>query len=116
MVFNEIFEVKKNDFDDDLKFDTLNLNKSLSPSSNLDAYSSEPSLPKEWKYVNSHRKELIIGDTSKMVQTHSSLKNFCVNAAFVSQIEPKCIDKAMKDDSWVITMQEELNQFERNEV
>ena len=59
MVFNEIFEVKKNNFDDDLNFDTLNSNESLSPFNNLDTSSSEPSLPKEWKYIDAHHKELI---------------------------------------------------------
>ena len=34
----------------------------------------------------------------------------------MSQIEPKYINEVLKDDSWVIAMQEELNQFERNEV
>ena len=84
--------------------------------SHLNASSSEISLPKEWKYIDAHPKELIIGDTSKGVQTRSSFKNFCANAAFLSQIEPKYIDEALKDDFWVIAMQEELNQFERNEV
>ena len=82
----------------------------------MNASSSEISLPKEWKYVDAHPKEQIIGDTSKGVQTRSSFKNFYANAAFLSQIEPKCIDEALKDDFWIIAMQEELNQFERNEV
>ena len=66
--------------------------------------------------MDAHPKELIIGDTSKGVQTRSSFKNFCANAAFLSQIELNCIDEALKDDFWFIAMQEELNQFERNEV
>ena len=90
--------------------------KPPSPTSNLDASTSKTSLPKDWKYVDAHPKELILGDTSRGVQTRSSFKNFCANAAFLSQIEPKCVDEAMKDDSWIIAMQDELNQFERNEV
>ena len=67
VIFNELPKFKKNDFDDDFNFDALNLNKNSSPPSNLYAYSSKESLPKDWKYVNAHRKELIIGDTSKYV-------------------------------------------------
>ena len=84
VVFNEISEIKKNDLDDDVNFDSLNLNETPSPTSNLDASTSETSLPKDWKYVDAHPKELILGDTSKGVQTRSSFKNFCANAAFLS--------------------------------
>jgi len=31
--------------------------------------------------------------------------------AFVSQIEPKTICDALKDENWVATMHDELNQF-----
>ncbi|CAL9120596.1 unnamed protein product, partial [Musa textilis] len=69
----------------------LNLNEPSPQNDNLDASSSQTSLPKEWKYVDAHPKELIIGDASKGVQTRSSFKNFCAHAAFLSQVEPKCI-------------------------
>ena len=36
--------------------------------------------------------------------------------AFVSMIEPKNIKEAIIYDNWIIAMQEELNQFERNNV
>ena len=36
--------------------------------------------------------------------------------AFVSQIEPTKVDEALGDDQWIVAMQEELNQFERNQV
>ena len=35
---------------------------------------------------------------------------------FVSLIEPKNINEAIIDEHWIIAMQEELNQFERNKV
>jgi hypothetical protein len=34
----------------------------------------------------------------------------------LSQIEPKNINEAIEDESWILAMQEELNQFERNKV
>ena len=35
---------------------------------------------------------------------------------FLSQIEPKSFKEAEKDESWIVIMQEELNQFERSDV
>ena len=34
----------------------------------------------------------------------------------LSKEEPKKVEDALKDADWVIAMQEELNEFERNEV
>jgi hypothetical protein len=73
-------------------------------------------LPKSWNVVHSHPKELIIDEVERGVSTRSKLKNICNNMAFLSQIEPKNINKAIEDESWILAMQEELNQFERNKV
>ncbi|GJT67484.1 retrovirus-related pol polyprotein from transposon TNT 1-94 [Tanacetum coccineum] len=43
-------------------------------------------------------------------QNHSNF--FC----FISTIKPKDVKEALKDKSWVVTMQEELNQFVANDV
>ena len=34
----------------------------------------------------------------------------------LSLIEPTTIDEALSDDGWILSMQEELNQFQRNDV
>ena len=34
----------------------------------------------------------------------------------MSQIEPKNVNDALSDNNWVITMQDELNQFTKNDV
>lgn len=34
----------------------------------------------------------------------------------LSIIEPKTVEEALSDDGWILTMQEELNQFQRNDV
>lgn len=36
--------------------------------------------------------------------------------AFDFQIEPSKVKDALYDDKWIIVMQEELNQFEKNKV
>ncbi|GJV04992.1 hypothetical protein Tco_1338561 [Tanacetum coccineum] len=43
-------------------------------------------------------------------QNHSNF--FC----FISTMEPKNVNEALGDESWVIAMQEELNQFVANDV
>ncbi|KAH9671118.1 hypothetical protein KPL70_017229 [Citrus sinensis] len=43
-------------------------------------------------------------------------RNTCEHAAFISQIEPKSFADAENDESWIMAMQKELNQFERNNV
>ena len=34
----------------------------------------------------------------------------------LSVIEPATVDEALSDDGWILAMQEELNQFQRNDV
>ena len=34
----------------------------------------------------------------------------------LSMIEPTTVDEALLDDGWILAMQEELNQFQRNDV
>jgi hypothetical protein len=41
---------------------------------------------------------------------------FCEHFSFISSIEPKKIDKTMKDVDWVNAIHEELNNFTRNQV
>ena len=50
------------------------------------------------------------------MQTRSRLASFCEYFSFVSSIEPKKIDEAMRDVDWVNAMHEELNNFIRNQV
>jgi len=34
----------------------------------------------------------------------------------ISMIEPTTVDETLSDDGWILAMQEELNQFQRNDV
>ncbi|GJS15025.1 hypothetical protein Tco_0409497 [Tanacetum coccineum] len=45
-------------------------------------------------------------------QAQNQSNFFC----FISTIEPKNVNKALKNESWIIAMQEELNQFVANDV
>jgi hypothetical protein len=58
----------------------------------------------------------ILGDIDKGVTTRSRLANFCEHYSFVSSIEPFRVEEALQDPDWLLAMQEELNNFKRNEV
>ena len=66
--------------------------------------------------MQNHPTEQILGDPSQGVETRSSLRNICNHLAFLSQIESKRFEDVENDEFGINTMQEELNQFERNEV
>jgi hypothetical protein len=78
-------------------------------------YSSSLSIPPSWKSVVDHPKELIIDHTADKVRTRKSFLDK-TNMAMISQIEPKSINEAITDQSWIEAMTEELSQFERNKV
>ncbi|GJY80658.1 retrovirus-related pol polyprotein from transposon TNT 1-94, partial [Tanacetum coccineum] len=40
----------------------------------------------------------------------------CLYVNFLSEMEPKKLIKALEEEGWIIAMQEEMNQFERNKV
>ncbi|XP_071726858.1 uncharacterized protein [Rutidosis leptorrhynchoides] len=54
--------------------------------------------------------------TSQTPMYDDAIANYCLYTSFLSLIEPKKIDEALKDDDWVEAMTEELMEFERNEV
>ena len=58
----------------------------------------------------------ILGSISKGVTTRSRLATFCEHYLFVSSLESLKVDEALDDPDWVMAMQEELNNFTRNEV
>jgi uncharacterized membrane protein YciS (DUF1049 family) len=77
-----------------------------------------------------HPSENIIGSLHEGVKTRSQLQsnvasvqsfytaqtetaNICKFRCFLSQIEPKSVKEALKEDSWIDAMQEELSQFEK---
>ncbi|GJS82608.1 retrovirus-related pol polyprotein from transposon TNT 1-94 [Tanacetum coccineum] len=67
------------------------------------------------KESKNHPLDQVIGNLNQrtlrsQAQNHSNF--FC----FISTIEPKDVKEALKDESWVVAMQEELNQFVANDV
>jgi hypothetical protein len=63
-----------------------------------------------------HPVNSILGDIHKGVTTRSQVAHFCEHYSFVSSIEPYRVEEALRDFDWVLAIQEELNNFTRNEV
>jgi hypothetical protein len=63
-----------------------------------------------------HPVNSILGDIHKGVTTRSRVAHFYEHYSFVSSIEPYRVEDALRDSDWVLAMQEELNNFTRNEV
>jgi hypothetical protein len=58
----------------------------------------------------------ILGDIHKGVTTRYRVAHFCEHYFFLSSIEPHMVEEALQDSDWVLAMQEELNNFTRNEI
>ncbi|KAK1401416.1 hypothetical protein POM88_001021 [Heracleum sosnowskyi] len=78
--------------------------------------SSRSNIPRQTVWNRAHPFELIIGDPGVGVKTRSATQNECHYSAFLSEMEPKKTEEALTDPDWVITMQDELNQFEQQQV
>jgi hypothetical protein len=63
-----------------------------------------------------HLVNSILDDIHKGVTTRSRVTHFCEHYSFVSSIEPYRVEDELRDSDWVLAMQEELNNFTRNEV
>ncbi|CAN1335388.1 Retrovirus-related Pol polyprotein from transposon TNT 1-94 [Linum perenne] len=62
-----------------------------------------------------HPPSLVIGSPSARLITRSKHSLFD-QQAMISLTEPKNTKEALKDENWIIAMQEELNQFQRSQV
>ncbi|GJT24651.1 retrovirus-related pol polyprotein from transposon TNT 1-94 [Tanacetum coccineum] len=65
----------------------------------------------------------IIGEPLAGITTISRIKDSnvasafeCLYINFISKMKPKKLIEALEEEGWIIAMQEELNQFERNKV
>jgi len=73
-------------------------------------------LPIDWRYSISHPKDLILRDPSNGVKTRHELRKEVNHSAFILMTEPTNINQVLSDEFWILVIQEELNQFVRNDV
>nr|GEZ62572.1 retrovirus-related Pol polyprotein from transposon TNT 1-94 [Tanacetum cinerariifolium] len=67
------------------------------------------------KESRNHTLENVIGNLNQRTlrsQPQNQSNFFC----FISTIEPKNVNEALRDESWIVVMQEELNQFIANHI
>src|SRR3954469_6950885 len=79
--------------------------------------SEEPTIKRSSILNSAHSEDVIIGNKEDPIRTRAFLKNNAeCQLGLVSLIEPTSVDQALEDADWIIAMQEELNQFTRNDV
>jgi len=69
-----------------------------------------------FKYKSSHPEDQIIGNKESPKRTRSHFRPEESALGLLSMIEPTKVDEALADDGWILAMQDELNQFKRNDV
>ena len=76
-----------------------------------------PTHQKKSRPRTSHSEELIMGDKDAPVRTRSSFKpSKKTLLGLISLIKPISIDEALLDNEWIMYMQEELDQFNKNDI
>jgi hypothetical protein len=53
---------------------------------------------------------------NRVIHWTSEVANQVSYSCYLAQTEPKKVDKALQDESWVSAMHDELHQFTRNDV
>ncbi|XP_062073656.1 uncharacterized protein LOC133777911 [Humulus lupulus] len=76
-----------------------------------DSIQREPSA----RIKKNHPSDLILGDIEESMVTRKRYVNLVQFVCFTSSFEPKNVKEALNDESWIKAMQEELEQFTRNE-
>ena len=67
-----------------------------------------------------HPPEDIVGDMNELTLRKRTIDkcvaNFVLYSCYLSQVEPTKVEEALPDESWVEAMNDELPQFQRNDV
>ena len=76
---------------------------------------TQPLFQPDLRWLRDHPQDQIIGEVREGIRTRSSFRENMFSC-FLSQEEPKTIEDTLADPDWIEAMQEELHQFERNQV
>ncbi|GJV52326.1 retrovirus-related pol polyprotein from transposon TNT 1-94 [Tanacetum coccineum] len=101
--------------DDDLDEEAIEVTKKKNQENDIENETLETDEIVNIKESRNHPLENIIGNLNQRTlrsQAQNQSNFFC----FISTIEPKNVNEALGDESWIVAMQEELNQFIANDV
>ncbi|GJW32408.1 retrovirus-related pol polyprotein from transposon TNT 1-94 [Tanacetum coccineum] len=102
--------------DDELvKEEAIKVSKTKPIGNDLEDISLENNQILNIKESKTHPLENVIGNLNQRT-LRSQAQDKSNFFSFISTIEPKNINEALKDENWVMAMQEELNQFKTNDV
>jgi len=93
--------------------------QAMAQAQDVDAPQATPqvALRRSSHLLRDHSQYPIIGSPSHGVTTRSRHALFIEHHTFVSlEDEPKTIEETLHDADWIIAMQEEFNNFSRNQV
>ncbi|KAJ9542409.1 hypothetical protein OSB04_028915 [Centaurea solstitialis] len=72
--------------------------------------------PPTLRWTRDHPVDQVLGDPSTGVRTRHRASNHCLFVWFLSENGPSKLEEALADPFWVLAMQEELAEFEKNLV
>ncbi|KAM2204349.1 hypothetical protein ACFX1S_023996 [Malus domestica] len=105
------------DEDDGHNHDSTHTRESVDAALNDVHHTSSQSLQTGAKQVQrDHKSTDIIGSSDDKMKTRRQVAEEISFVCYVSLIEPKNVKEAVVDNDWINAMQEELNQFTRNDV
>ncbi|GAU42103.1 hypothetical protein TSUD_134870 [Trifolium subterraneum] len=96
-------------------FENVKEDENNMEASKTESMSAPPKKGPSIRIQKNHPSDLIIGNPDQGISTRR-MNDVISNACFVSKIEQKNVKEALTDDCWINAMQEELEQFKRNEV
>ena len=80
------------------------------------SHAQSTSRPRYVRTQKNHSLDNVIGEVTSGMKTRGKRNNVVHFACYISQLEPKNIKEALEDSEWILAMQDELAQFERNDV
>ncbi|XP_070039917.1 uncharacterized protein [Nicotiana tomentosiformis] len=69
-----------------------------------------------WKHQSSYPLTNVLTLVDSRMVTRSKFRNMIALSSYISMVESKNIKEALGDVDWIVGMQEELNQLERNKI